>query len=294
MEVAILGIPMDLGAGRRGVDMGASALRNARIKQHLQDLGHSVTDLGNIPVEIADTFNVLEQSGMVFLDPIYDACKRTYDVLLDLPENVFPICMGGDHSVSMGTVAGCARGERTGLIWVDAHTDFNTPETSPTGNIHGMPVAHLCGIGHEKLLSIAGAWQIRPEDIVMIGIRSVDSEERRLIKEHGITVYTMREVDMKGISRIAEETLKKLGHLKRIHVSFDADGLDPTLAPGVGTPVEGGLTYREAHLLMELFADSGKITSMDIVEVNPILDEKNRTAQVMVEMAGSLLGKRIL
>ncbi|WP_034345541.1 arginase [Deinococcus misasensis] len=294
MEVAILGIPMDLGAGRRGVDMGASALRNARIKQHLQELGHSVTDLGNIAVEIADTFNVLEQSGMVFLDPIYDACKRTYDTLMELPEGVFPICMGGDHSVSMGTVAGCARGERTGLIWVDAHTDFNTPETSPTGNIHGMPVAHLCGIGHEKLLSIAGEWNIRPEDIVMIGIRSVDTEERRLIKEHGVKVYTMRDVDEKGISRIASETLQKLGHLKRIHVSFDADGLDPTLAPGVGTPVEGGLTYREAHLLMELFADSGKITSMDIVEVNPILDDKNRTAQVMVEMAGSLLGKRIL
>jgi arginase len=293
-KISILGIPMDLGAGRRGVDMGVSALRNARLSQALRDLGHMVQDLGDIPVKIAETIDALEDQGLIMLEPILEACSAAYAKLRDLPADTFPICIGGDHSISMGTVAGCAQGQRCGLIWVDAHTDFNTPASSETGNIHGMPVAHLLGLGDSRLAGIGQGWHMRPEDMVMIGIRSVDHKERDLLLEHKIKIYTMKEVDQLGISRIAQETLERLGHLPRVHVSFDADALEPSIAPGVGTPVPGGLSYREAHLLMELFAESQRITSMDIVEVNPILDLRNQTAQVMVGMAESLLGKRIM
>lgn len=295
MDIALLGIPMDLGAGRRGVDMGPSALRNARLARTLRDIGHRVRDLADVSVPIPETLDKHEESGLVFLDPILAACRATCERLAALPEDVFPIGIGGDHSVSMGTVPGASRGQRSGLIWVDAHTDFNTPASSPSGNVHGMPVAHLAGLGETRLASIGGAgWHVRPEDIVMIGIRSVDRRERDLVREHGITVYTMKEVDQLGMGRIAEETLERLGELPRVHVSFDADALDPSLAPGVGTPVPGGLTYREAHLLMELLSESGRVTSMDIVEVNPVLDQQNQTAHAMVGMAASLLGKRIL
>ncbi|AFZ66671.1 arginase [Deinococcus peraridilitoris] len=294
MDIALLGIPMDLGAGRRGVDMGPSALRNARLSRTLRDIGHRVSDLGDVPVPLPETRDKHEESGLIFLEPILQACTAAGQQLAMLGEEVFPISMGGDHSISVGTVTGAARSQRSGLIWVDAHTDFNTPASSPSGNIHGMPVAHLVGLGDAQLNSIGGGWHMRPEDIVMIGIRSVDRRERDLVREQGITVYTMKEVDQLGISRIAEETLERLGSLPRLHVSFDADALDPSLAPGVGTPVPGGLTYREAHLLMELLSESGRVTSMDIVEVNPALDHQNQTAHVMVGMAASLLGKRIL
>ena len=294
MDVALLGVPMDLGAGRRGVDMGPSALRNARLASALRGLGHQVRDLGDVAVPAAETVDKHEETGLIFLDTILAACTEACARLAALPEHVFPITVGGDHSMSMGTVSGAARGERTGLIWVDAHTDFNTPASSPSGNIHGMPVAHLVGLGDERLSGIGGGWHVRPEDIVMIGIRSVDRRERDLVREHGITVYTMKEVDQLGMTRIAEETLERLSDVQRLHVSFDADALDPTIAPGVGTPVSGGLTYREAHLLMELLSESNRVTSMDIVEVNPILDTQNQTAHVMVGMAESLLGKRIL
>ena len=285
---------MDLGAGRRGVDMGPSALRNARLAASLRALGHCVSDLGDIPVPIPETTDKHEESGVIFLDTILNACSAAGQRLATLPEHVFPIAIGGDHSISMGTVTGAAHGQRTGLIWVDAHTDFNTPASSPSGNIHGMPVAHLVGLGDERLAGLGGGWHVKPENIVMIGIRSVDRRERDLVREHGVTVYTMKEVDQLGMTRIAEETLERLGGLPRVHVSFDTDVLDPSIAPGVGTPVPGGLTYREAHLLMELFCESGRITSMDIVEVNPILDVHNQTAHLMVGMAESLLGKRIL
>ncbi|WP_027483837.1 arginase [Deinococcus pimensis] len=294
MDIAVLGIPMDLGAGRRGVDMGPSALRNARLSRALRNLGHVVRDLGDVPVPVAETVDKHEETGLIFLETILGACASAAERLRDLPAGTFPISLGGDHSVSVGTVVGASRGERTGLIWVDAHTDFNTPASSPSGNIHGMPVAHLVGLGEERLAHLGGDWNVRPEDIVMIGIRSVDRRERDLVREHGITVYTMKEVDQLGMSRIAEETLERLGGLPRLHVSFDADALDPSIAPGVGTPVPGGLTYREAHLLMELLSESGRVTSMDIVEVNPALDTQNQTAHVMVGMAESLLGKRIM
>ncbi len=299
MNLSILGIPMDLGAGRRGVDMGPSALRNAHLTRALRDLGHSVTDLGDVRVALPESVDKLEEGGMVFLESILDACQGTRDRLAALPEGTFPLTIGGDHSVSMGTVTGNALrgtpgGARMGLIWVDAHTDYNTPGSSPSGNIHGMPVAHLTGLGDPRLTGLGGGWHMRPEDIVMIGIRSVDPHERDLLREAGIKAYTMKDVDQLGITRIHEETLERLSGTERLHVSFDADALDPSVCPGVGTPVPGGLTYREGHLLMELLSESGRVTSMDIVEVNPILDTRNQTAEVMVGMAASLLGQRIL
>ncbi|WP_019587407.1 arginase [Deinococcus apachensis] len=298
MNVNILGIPMDLGAGRRGVDMGPSALRNAHLASKLRGLGHTVCDLGDVPVALPETLDKHASAGLVFLDPILEACRVTAERVAALPDDVFPITLGGDHSVSMGTVTGNmlrgGTGERTGLIWVDAHTDYNTPETSPSGNIHGMPVAHLTGLGDPSLAGLGGGQILRPEDIVMIGIRSVDASERELLREVGIKAYTMKDVDQLGITRITEETLERLSDVRRLHVSFDADALDPSVAPGVGTPVPGGLTYREGHLLMELLSESGRATSLDIVEVNPVLDTRNQTAEVMVGMAASLLGQRIL
>ena len=310
MNISILGIPMDLGAGRRGVDMGPSALRNAHLARTLRDLGHHVTDLGDIEVAIPETLDKHAAAGLVFLDPILAACRTAAERVMALPEGTFPLTLGGDHSVSMGTVTGNGlrgwphpnglRGgpTRTGVIWVDAHTDYNTPESSPSGNIHGMPVAHLTGRGDERLTRldglVTGDWGIRPEDVVMIGIRSVDARERELLREAGIKAYTMKDVDQLGITRIHEETQERLNGVERLHVSFDADALDPGVCPGVGTPVPGGLSYREGHLLMELLCESGRVTSMDIVEVNPILDTRNQTAEVMVGMAASLLGQRIL
>jgi arginase len=293
MKIGILGIPMDLGAGRRGVDMGPSAIRYAQLAETLRGLGHEVTDHGNVNVSLVETMD-RSSLGPHYLEPIRQACQETAERLQALPRDVFPVSIGGDHSISMGTVAGVTRGERVGLVWVDAHTDFNTPETSPTGNVHGMPVAHLVGLGDPGLVNIGGAGpKIRPEDIVMIGIRSVDHGERELLRSRGATIFTMKEIDTLGMAQVAARTLEKLQNVSRIHVSFDADSLDPSIAPGVGTPVPGGLSYREAHLLMELFADSGKVKSLDLVEVNPVLDERNTTAQIMVEMAASLLGKRI-
>jgi arginase len=305
MNVSILGIPMDLGAGRRGVDMGPSALRYAQIAETLRSLGHEVKDHGNVLVPVVET---IDRSSSIksnaslrsstephYLEQIRSACQEAAERLQAMPAESFPICIGGDHSMAMGTVAGVTRGLRTGLIWVDAHTDFNVPEISPSGNIHGMPVAHLVGLGDERLINIGGMGaKIKAEDIVMIGIRSVDLEERELLRARGATIYTMKEVDTLGMARIAAETLEKLGALPRVHVSFDADAFDPSVCPGVGTPVPGGLTYREGHLLMELLSDSGIISSLDLVEVNPVLDLQNTTAKIMVEMAASLLGKKIL
>ncbi len=293
---------MDLGAGRRGVDMGPSALRYAKLVEALRDLGHHVQDLGNVTVPVVES---IERNGNNphYLEEIRAACEETAQRLRKLEPGVFPICIGGDHSISMGTVAGTAtgtaagaiQGERRGLIWVDAHTDFNTPTSSPSGNIHGMPVAHLIGLGDDRLVNIGGAGaKVHPEDIVMIGIRSVDPKERELLIDHGITAYTMNDIDRLGMAHVADAALEKLSHLNHWHVSFDADSLDPTIAPGVGTPVKGGLTYREAHLLMELLAESRRVSSLDLVEVNPVLDIENMTASIMVEMTLSLLGKRIL
>jgi len=296
-EIAILGIPMDLGQGRRGVDMGPSALRYGRLEEHLEALGHRVRDLGDVDVPAPEELglsNAGPGGGLAYVDAIVNACTATAKALLELPEEVFPILLGGDHSISIGSVTGCSRRQRCGVVWVDAHGDFNSAESSPTGNVHGMPLAALCGRGDPRLVDLywAGA-KIRPEDTVLIGVRDLDGEERRMMREAGVTVYTMKDIDQLGLTRIAAETIERLGGLPRLHVSFDADVLDPEIAPGVGTPVPGGLSYREAHLLMELFADSGRVTSLDLVEVNPILDRSNLTASLLVELAASLLGKKI-
>ena len=284
---------MDLGAGRRGVDMGPSAIRLAQLQQQLEALGHEVTDLGNVSVPVAES---LEQSlGARYLEPIRAVCEEVAGRIAALPAEVLPITIGGDHAVAMGTVAGAAKGQRIGLVWIDAHTDFNTPESSPSGNVHGMPVASLVGLGNERLIDIGGAGaKVKAADIVMIGIRSVDLIERELLRGRGAHIYTMKDIDTLGMAAVATRALEHLADVTRIHVSFDADSLDPSIAPGVGTPVQGGLTYREAHLLMELLSDSGKVSSLDIVEVNPVLDRENMTARVVVEMACSLLGKRIV
>ncbi len=293
-SIRILGIPMDLGAGRRGVDMGPSALRLARLARSLTELGHRVVDLGNVEVPVPEA--VPNPNTLHYVDAIASTCTATYERLRTLDgDDAFVISLGGDHSVSMGTIPGAAAGRRTGVLWIDAHADLNTPDTSPSGNIHGMPLAHLLGRGDPRLTGVwGGGAALRPEDLVFVGLRSIDEGERVYIRDRGITAYTMKEIDQRGIARVAAEAIERLAHVDRLHISFDADALDPDLAPGVGTPVPGGLSYREAHLLMELLADSGRTTSLDLVEVNPILDSQNRSAAIMVEMAASLLGKKIL
>ncbi|GBC79138.1 Arginase [bacterium HR09] len=298
-KVLVMGVPMDLGQSRRGTDMGPSAMRYARLAETLQAIGHEVEDLGNLPVPVVESLqggDRRERGGMVYVEAIREVCRRTAEAIRKLDTSVFPIVLGGDHSVALGSIAGLASFGPTGVVWVDAHADFNTPETSPSGNVHGMPLAALCGLGDQRLASLLGQGQpvLNPQNVVLVGVRSVDPGERETLKQAGVTVYTMKEVDRLGIARIAEDIMAKLAHLPRVHVSLDADVLDPEEAPGVGTPVPGGLSYREAHLLMELLADWGKVTSLDLVEVNPILDRRNRTAQLMVELAASLLGKRIL
>lgn len=288
---------MDLGAGRRGVDMGPSALRLAKLANTLESLGHQVTDLGNVSSPILETSKSLlqGQEKLHFANEIAATCKATCDTLASLDKDVFPLVLGGDHSISMGSVAGVSSKGRTGVLWIDAHADVNTPETSPSGNIHGMPLAHLLGVGDKRLLDIwGGSNAINAKDLVFIGLRSVDDGEKTFLRERGITAFTMTDIDKQGMATIVEQAIAQLKDLDHVHLSFDADALDPSIAPGVGTPVPGGLSYREAHLLMEMLADTQMITSLDLVEVNPILDSQNKTAKIMVEMASSLLGKAIL
>ncbi|HRQ10256.1 MAG: arginase [Truepera sp.] len=295
-KVKVLGVPMDLGAGRRGVDMGPSALRLARLAPALRELSLEVVDLGNVDTPLAEASEHLPSlAGPHHADAIAATCTTVLRTLRGLPASDFVVTLGGDHSISMGTVAGLSHGHDTGLLWVDAHADINTPATSPSGNVHGMPVAHLLGLGDERFTSMwGGGAVVRPEHVVYFGLRSVDPGERQLLAELGVTAFTMKDVDLHGVAYLASAALEQLGRLERLHVSFDADALDPSIAPGVGTPEPGGLSYREAHLLMELLADSERVTSLDLVEVNPIVDRANETAAILVEMAASLLGKRIL
>ena len=293
----LLGVPMDFGAGRRGVDMGPSALRLARLADVLRDLGHQVVDHGNVEVPVAESLPEADggDGNARFVQAIAAATGRTCAALEALPEDANAVVLGGDHSVSLGSVAHACAHERTGLLWVDAHGDLNTPENSPSGNVHGMPLAHLLGFGDPRLLDACrGGGPLRPEDVVLIGVRSLDPGERRLAVELGLRVLTIADIDRRGLNAVADEALEALGHVERLHVSLDADVLDPAVAPGVGTPVVGGLTYREAHLLMEVIAEDGRLASLDLVEVNPTLDVQNRTAAVMVELTASLVGKRIL
>ncbi len=272
--------------------MGAAAIRYAQLGEKLAKLGYAVRDLGDVESPVLEALPSLGDQGN--LEAIRNVCEKVAKKLKEESTDTFAIVLGGDHSVSMGSVSGCSRG-RTGVIWIDAHADFNTPETSPSGNIHGMGLAALCGLGDQRLVDIGKKGRkIDPRDVVIIGARSLDSGEKELIKKHGVTVLTMKEVDTLRIPEIANQITEKFKGFDRVHVSLDADALEPEIAPGVGTPVPGGLTYREAHLLMELLSESGIVTSLDLVEVNPILDISNRTAAMMVELACSLLGKKIL
>lgn len=292
--IRIIGVPMDLGQNRRGVDMGPSAARYAGMQARLERLGHQVFDEGNVPVPNPEE-EVVEGKGRR-LKAVTAVCENVYQFgRTCVQQGDFALYLGGDHSISMGSVAAAAQDEPLGLIWIDAHGDFNTPETSPSGNIHGMPVAALVGDGAEKLVNIGYPGpKLQPTNVVQIGIRDLDERERERLTHSGVSVFTMRHVDELGIAAVARQALDRLRHLPRLHISLDMDSLDPDEAPGVGTAVPGGLTYREAHLLMEIFGDSGRVHSLDIVEINPILDDRNKTAELAVELAASLLGQRIL
>ncbi len=285
-RVDVIGVPMDLGADRRGVDMGPSAIRYARLKECLEKLGIEVTDHGNLRVPVPESATIAEQNAKYF--PIIKAvCEELADMVREvIGAGGFPLVLGGDHSIAMGTIAGVARarGKAPGVIWVDAHGDINTPLTSPSGNVHGMPV-------HFALQEHA----VDPSRMVFIGLRDVDDGEKRVIRELGVKAFTMSDVDRRGMSSVVDEALTIVAEGESsVHVSFDMDGVDPQEAPGVGTPVRGGLTYRESHLLMEGVAQSGTLGSLEITEINPILDSENRTAILAVELILSALGKTTL
>ena len=294
--VHIIGVPMDLGQTRRGVDMGPFALRYAGLGTTISKLRYNVVDGGNIPVPVPEAEIEEKNPKIRHLHAVAATCEEVYQRARACREQGgFILFLGGDHSISIGTVAAVAEGRNVGLIWVDAHGDFNTPETTPSGNIHGMPVAVLTGKGAPELVNVGYPGpKVDPAHIVMVGIRSLDPLEREALRRSGITIFTMRDVDEFGMATVARRVITQLNGLDYVHVSLDMDSLDPEVAPGVGTPVPGGLTYREAHLLMEILAEWGKIGSLDIVEVNPILDRRNQTAEMAVELAASLLGKRIL
>jgi len=292
---------MDLGAGRRGVDMGPSAMRLAGLNEKLASLGYEVEDLGNIVVEQPEKLPV-GPSNARYLSQIAQTCERLAEMVHHSAGNgSVPLVLGGDHSVAVGTVTGMAahfreRGEKIGLIWVDAHADMNTPESSPSGNIHGMPLACIIGVGPPELTNLSGfAPKVDPTSVAIIGLRSVDEIERQNVRGAGVHAFTMRDIDERGLRSVMREAI---GHVTRgaagFHLSFDMDAVDPQEAPGVGTPVRGGITYREAHLAMETVCDSGKMVSMEMVEVNPVIDEVNRTALLAVELIMSAMGKRIL
>ncbi len=301
--IRIFGVPMDLGQRRHGVDMGPSALRYAGLDSLLRALGHTVTDYGDLPVplpenEPPDPSTLLTVAGRArHLHSVASVCHDVYTKSLAcLEKRETAVFLGGDHSISIGTVSAMdSHGEEVGVLWVDAHGDFNTPETTPSGNIHGMALAALLGRGPKELTKIGRpVAKLKASEVVLIGARDVDAEERAALRESGILVITMRDIDEMGMAAATHHALSRLVHVKNIHISLDMDVMNPNEAPGVGKPVPGGLPDREAHLLMEILHDSNKISSLDIVEVNPILDEHNRTAQLGVELAASLFGQRIL
>lgn len=299
LNIAIIGVPMDHGQNRRGVDMGPSAIRYAGVVERIEELGHHVTDEGDIQIGQADG-SVDTSTNLRNLKVITEATEALGDKVFEVAEaGNFPLVLGGDHSIAIGTLSGISeRHENLGVIWYDAHADMNTSETSPSGNIHGMPLAASFGHGHEKLTNIRGySPKVKPENIVIIGARSVDPGERQLIKEHGIRVYSMHEIDKMGMNAVIEDSIRYLKEERKtdaVHLSLDLDGIDPMYTPGVGTPVPGGISYRESHLAMEMLFDADIITSAEFVEVNPILDEKNRTADVAVALIGSLFGEKLL
>lgn len=300
-DVQIIGVPLDLGAARRGTDGGPSALRIAGLGGSLARLGCRVSLEQDVSVPAMETRQP-DQSRVRFKQEILNVCLQLAEITQSaLDEAMLPLVIGGDHSIALGTVAGVSsyflsRGERIGLVWFDAHADMNIPEHSPTGNIHGMPLAHLLGYGDEDLAGISGfKGKVRPENIALVGIRDVDREERRLIRESGISTFTMRDIDELGMARVSREVMRIVNHnTAGFHMSFDVDVCDPSVIPGCGTLVPGGVSFREAHLLMEYCADSGRMQSMEVVELNPFLDQSNVSAQRVISLIKSAFGSRIL
>ncbi|KAA0891381.1 arginase [Oryzomonas rubra] len=292
--IQIIGVPIDLGQTHRGVDMGPGAMRYAGLASRLAALGYHIRDIGNIAVPIRETLS--EERQQHYLPAISQICRAAYEAgRRAVEEGAVPLFIGGDHTLAIGSIGGVTHNAPAGLIWIDAHADFNTPATTLTGNIHGMTLAALLGEGYQELVDVGRPGpKLEPADVVMIGIRDLDPEERTRLRESGITVYTMRDIDERGVGAVTREALERLEHRERLHVSLDMDCLDPQVCPGVGTTSPGGLSYREAQLLMEVLADSERVRALDVVEINPILDQRNQTAALAVELAASLFGKRIL
>jgi arginase len=300
-NVSIIGVPLDLGAGRRGVDMGPSAVRVADLNKKLTRLGYKVTDAGNIPVDIPETQEVGDQQCK-FLREIVQICENLAQLVeKSLTQGRLPIVLGGDHSIALGSLAGLAhfyqqQKQNIGLIWFDAHADFNTPETSPSGNIHGMPLSSSLGFGPAELTSIFGIQpKIRPQNTVLVGVRDIDSPEKEVLLSSAVRVFTMRDIDERGMRSVVEEAIRiATQQTIGFALSWDMDFIDPAYAPGVGTPIRGGASYREAHLAMEMIADTGKLRMLELVEINPVLDNINATGNLAVELILSALGKKIL
>lgn len=289
--IRIIGVPMDLGQSHRGVDMGPGAVRYAGLASRLTGLGYKIQDVGNIEVPVRTALHKRNR-----LPAIKRVCEEVYQAgKIAAAQKINPIFLGGDHSIAIGTIGGVTHASPVGVIWIDAHGDFNTAQTSKTGNVHGMALAVLTGHGFSGLVNIGRPGpKVPAKNIVMIGIRELDREEKKQLRESGIAIFTMRDIDERGISAVAHDAVRSLSHLNSLHISLDVDSIDPMVAPGVGTPVPGGLTYREAQLLMEIIADTQKAASLDIVEINPLIDQGNRTAEIAVDLAASLFGKRIL
>ena len=297
MQVQVIGVPMDLGADRRGVDIGASAIRYAGLNDQLRYLDYEVHDIGNISVPQLES-QPIDNTHLKYLEPIVKVSEELADTVTSaVKANEFPLILGGDHSIALGSITGITRVHKDiSVIWIDAHADFNTEETTPSGNIHGMILAALAGLGDSRLTGLGGwAPKLDAQKIVIVGARDLDLGERELLRTHHVHVFTMSDIDQRGISDVMRDALTIAGKASDgIHLSLDMDALDPVHAPGVGTPVRGGLTYREAHLAMELIADSSHLIGMDVVEVNPILDRENATALLAVELVMSALGKKII
>lgn len=297
-ELQIIGVPSDLGQGRRGVDMGPSAIRYAGLSGKLQGLGYKVKDLGNINVPTPEMRVQTDGDRLRYLHEVTEVSKALSGIVSNVvTEGHLPIILGGDHSIAIGSLAGMAQHSKNyGVIWFDAHGDMNTADSTPSGNIHGMPLAVSLGYGHDDLVSIGGfAGKIKPKNVVLVGIRSIDSDEAALIHEAGVRCITMSEIDRRGMADVMAEAIQiATDNTDGIHLSLDLDALDPMFAPGVGTPVNGGVTYREGHLAMEILSSSKSLVSVDCVEVNPILDKQNQTALMAVELLESLFGKTVL
>lgn len=299
-KIAIIGVPQDLGASRRGVDSGPFAIRVAGLNDKLRKLGYDVRDFGNLQCHDIDEHTELvdDNQKLRYIEHIIETCNKLRDLTSSVIEQgYFPLIIGGDHSITIGTLAGIKRKfqSKTGLLWIDAHGDFNTPSTTPSGNIHGMGFAVSTGRGDDRLINIAGGSSISEKNCVLIAARDLDPGEANLLKESQVTVFTMKDIDEIGMVEVAKKALKIASDgVDSLHCSFDIDALDPNEAPGTGTTVAGGLTYREAHLLMEHIHESGKLTSFEMVEVNPILDIRNKTAELAVGLVTSALGKKIL